>query len=487
MLWALLACLALGGALPALAEPDAIEIEGGADWLDEAAALGGDGDALAIGIPDDALAFNGAEAEDESGTDVPEDEAEDEEPDAPVELSIRKSGSRTLTLGLSYRIVVPGKVIKTCKSSNKKVATVTADGLIETIKAGTAKITVTPKKGSKLTLKLTVIDPSAPTSVTIDAGIFAALTVGETLQLGATVSPETAVQEVTWSSSDKKVATVDATGLVTALQRGAAVITAATANRLTASLMLTVRNEPPEPRMISHAMGGIDGTVYSNCLEAFLENYREGYRLFEVDFRYTKDDKLVLWHKWDIPFCSKYKKNYVPTYKQFMESKIYDRYTPLDLNVFLKLMADYPDARFVIDGKYDASSTLKKEYKKIVSTAKALGCPEVLDRMIVELYNNAMYDAVRKIYPFKEYMAILYKEYPKGPSHAQFEKAAKFCQKNDIPTIALDIDWWDPWFTQAAGIYGLGVAYYTVNDARVAQQLLDEGVVAIFTDFLPPM
>ena len=54
------------------------------------------------------------------------------------------------------------------------------------------------------------------------------LTVGETLQLGATVSPSTATRkDVTWSSSKSSVASVSPSGLVTALSEGTATITAA--------------------------------------------------------------------------------------------------------------------------------------------------------------------------------------------------------------------------------------------------------------------
>ncbi|MCD8195424.1 MAG: Ig-like domain-containing protein [Coprobacillus sp.] len=50
--------------------------------------------------------------------------------------------------------------------------------------------------------------------------------VGETLQLNATVSPETANQKVKWSSSDEEIATVDQTGLVKGVSEGETTIKA---------------------------------------------------------------------------------------------------------------------------------------------------------------------------------------------------------------------------------------------------------------------
>ena len=71
----------------------------------------------------------------------------------------------------------------------------------------------------------------------------AELTEGETLQLTATVLPEEATDKtVTWTSCDEAVATVDSTGLVTAIAPGETTITATTndGSDLSASCVVTV-------------------------------------------------------------------------------------------------------------------------------------------------------------------------------------------------------------------------------------------------------
>ena len=40
---------------------------------------------------------------------------------------------------------------------------------------------------------------------------------------------------------------------------------------------------------------------------------------------------------------------------------------------------------------------------------------------------------------------------------------------------------------ELAAAHGVKLSYYTVNDAEQAQSLFDEGVIALFTDFLPPV
>jgi len=408
----LMACLLMAGALPALAEPEAIAVDDGvvldevSDLVDEddlqlsqdivdldlSGAIEGPADVDSLDVTPDALTPN----------DAAEDPEEDEE-DPVTELSIKKSSTKKVAVGEDYQIVIPGKTIKKCRSSDKKIATVTNKGLIHTKKAGEVKITITPKKGSKLTLKL------------------------------------------------------------------------------------KVRRSNAGHYMISHAMGGIDGRNYSNCLEGFLENYKEGHRIFEVDVEITSDDEMVLWHDWDTRFCSKYKAGRTPTYDEFMDSKIFDRYTPMDIESLLLLMDQYPDVRIVTDTKYTKTSIVRRQFKTIVSTAKELGIPDVLDRFVVEIYDKDMFRTVEKIHHFKEYMVTLYKAYKKAPSKSQLQSVAKFCKKNGIATIAMYAKWWKPKYANYVEPYGLDLALYTVNSSHDADDYFDEGVTALFTDFLPPV
>ncbi|NLY43025.1 MAG: hypothetical protein GX066_03435, partial [Clostridiaceae bacterium] len=74
----------------------------------------------------------------------------------------------------------------------------------------------------------------------------ATLTIGEILQLTATVEPENATNKaVTWSSSNESVATVDQNGIVTAVGAGTAIITVTTVEGgFTATCTITVKEAP---------------------------------------------------------------------------------------------------------------------------------------------------------------------------------------------------------------------------------------------------
>lgn len=119
----------------------------------------------------------------------------------------------------------------TWASSDEAVATVSNTGLVTAVAAGTATITVTSVADNtkKATCELTVAAAGTivpVTSVTLDKTT-AALHIGGTETLTATVAPDNATNKtVAYTSSDENVATVSATGVITAVGTGTATITA---------------------------------------------------------------------------------------------------------------------------------------------------------------------------------------------------------------------------------------------------------------------
>ncbi|MCI7356985.1 MAG: Ig-like domain-containing protein [Parabacteroides sp.] len=127
----------------------------------------------------------------------------------------------------------------TWESSNTEVATVDANGKVTAVGEGNATITVTTVDGSKTaTCIVTVTVPV--TGVKLNKETLELFTDGsETLT--ATVEPGNATNKnVTWSSSDETIATVDNNGTVTAVGAGKATITA-TAGGITATCVVHVR------------------------------------------------------------------------------------------------------------------------------------------------------------------------------------------------------------------------------------------------------
>ena len=159
-----------------------------------------------------------------------------------TELSLEVGGEETLTATVAPTNATNKNV--TWESSNTSVATVDATGKVTAIGAGTATITVTTVNQSKTaTCEVTVTAATVPvTGVTLSqtqASLYYNRT-PNTLTLTATVAPDNATNKaVTWTSSNPSVATVE-NGVVTALARGTAVITATAADGSGASASCTV-------------------------------------------------------------------------------------------------------------------------------------------------------------------------------------------------------------------------------------------------------
>lgn len=112
-------------------------------------------------------------------------------------------------------------------SSNTNVAVVSNDGLVTAVNNGTAIITVTSKENSSIIAKCSVKvgKPVMVTDVTVQPAELKLKTDG-TYQLSVSVLPSNADERgVTFESSNTAVATVSASGLVTAKGPGTATIT----------------------------------------------------------------------------------------------------------------------------------------------------------------------------------------------------------------------------------------------------------------------
>ena len=130
------------------------------------------------------------------------------------------ASSQNLITGESFTLtatVEPAKTTDTVvwSSSNEAVATV-SNGTVTAAKAGTTEITATAGT-VKATCTVTVADPVYKvTGIKLTAAPSRRITAGKKVQLKASIAPSNATDKsVTWTSSNKKVATVNAKGLVT--------------------------------------------------------------------------------------------------------------------------------------------------------------------------------------------------------------------------------------------------------------------------------
>ena len=132
-------------------------------------------------------------------------------------------------------------------SSSSACATVDADsGEITGAKKGTATVTASAHNGKKARCTVTVL--AAPAGITLSAAkvnigvkeMYAGLTAALTPPAGE----EKCAGSITWTTSNRKVARVDAEGHITGVKKGTATITATTHNGKSVSCRVKVRKAP---------------------------------------------------------------------------------------------------------------------------------------------------------------------------------------------------------------------------------------------------
>lgn len=155
-------------------------------------------------------------------------------PDSLIANSAKLPKSASMYIGDTLQLnatVIPSTaaVGATWTSSKTAIAVVSQSGLLTGLKAGKTTITYKTRCGRAATCTVTVkVRKVSSVRVTSNTNT---LVSGDTLQLTAMVLPANATNKaVKWSTSNKKVATVNASGRITGLRVGTATITATAAD-----------------------------------------------------------------------------------------------------------------------------------------------------------------------------------------------------------------------------------------------------------------
>jgi uncharacterized protein YjdB len=161
----------------------------------------------------------------------------------------------------------------TWESADPSIASVDGDGQVKGLSSGTTSVTAT-FEGFSDAATVTVYEP-IPTSISVEPASLT-LQVDETATLTATVLDQNGDEmdaAVTWTSTDEDVATVDASGLVTAEAVGDADIRASVGD-LEDSAEVTV--EPPPPVSRVEVLPAVDTIAVGQSLQLVATLYDAG-------------------------------------------------------------------------------------------------------------------------------------------------------------------------------------------------------------------
>lgn len=176
----------------------------------------------------------------------------------PTGITLSETGTLTLDVSQTYQLsakFAPSAASQSAKwaTSSSSIASISSSGLITAKKAGTATITVSSSSYSniKTTLKVTVVNRAAPTSVSLSAPS-KDIAVNDVAKLTVTTTPADASKVFTFKSSNTAVLGVNVNGEVQARKVGSAVVTATSKKKSSVKATFTFNvYDPVKPSRLS--------------------------------------------------------------------------------------------------------------------------------------------------------------------------------------------------------------------------------------------
>lgn len=230
--------------------------------------------------------------------------------------------------------------------------------------------------------------------------------------------------------------------------------------------------------IIAHASGGIDDYTYVNCVEAFVEHYEAGTRLFEIDFQFTSDDELVGVHYWS-DLGEEYSSENRVTLAEYEALQLKGQYTGITLKNLVTMMDEqYPDVAIILDTK---EADYVKFFNKLVEDVSDIN-DNLLRNFIPQLYDEEMFTELENIHQFDFYIYTLYK------TAATNEEVYLFLAANEriiILTVSVTrILSMDADFINSVNALGRRIFVHTINSYEEMQTYHDLDVSGFYSDFI---
>lgn len=239
--------------------------------------------------------------------------------------------------------------------------------------------------------------------------------------------------------------------------------------------------------LIAHAGGGVGGATYTNAKEALETAVQNGFKIIEVDFLETEDGKIVLGHEWeDILTKTSLSENQGKglTYDEYMKYRVEYRFSTVDINDLIEFMRENRDVYIVTDVKFDEENKevlLNKIYEEIYKAT--VGNQEILNRFIVQVYDEESCEIINRIYEFPEkiYTLYHYEQY-------NYEAMALLCLKYNIPVVTIQQSAPTPSMSEMEILHSRGIKVYvhTINSLIDVQNWFDKGGDGVYTDWILP-
>lgn len=236
---------------------------------------------------------------------------------------------------------------------------------------------------------------------------------------------------------------------------------------------------------VAHGLGFIDGHYVTNTTEAFEENYKRGFRVFEVDLIMTSDNRLIARHDWTLGHYG-WLGQEAPaveeplSFDKVMDLKIHGEYNAPSWEQLLEIMQKYPDVYFVTDTKDKDEANVRKSFSYIVETTKEVD-PSLLDRIIPQIYDQPMLGYINSYHVFNEVIYTLYHHTNEDiPTPAEL---SEWCVQNHVTAVAGLPFRLTEEMQSALNEKNIVMYTHTINDPEEAEAFRMRGI-GVYTDYL---
>jgi phosphoglycerol transferase len=244
-------------------------------------------------------------------------------------------------------------------------------------------------------------------------------------------------------------------------------------NKKTILLNSNTKRYKEKIKRIAHAWWIYNWKKYTNSHNS-LEKNKSSYNLFEIDFSWTKDNKLVCIHDWEWSFYNSFwlRLNWnIPTYKEFLyyiENN--NKYKNCTLESLINWLKDNPEKYIVTDIKNKNINWL--EYI-------AIQYPNYINRFIPQIYDPINYEKVKNIW-YNNIIWTLYK-YPENNNTIIY-----YLKEMELYAITMPLERVYNWLWNKIKDINNSIYTYThtVNSYDILEKVKKMWIDNIYTDIL---
>lgn len=248
--------------------------------------------------------------------------------------------------------------------------------------------------------------------------------------------------------------------------------------RMVSNAVEEMRNFIKNQKYIVHACGeyyGEDGNyyTYTNSKEALLNCYGAGYRVCEIDFRFSSDGQLICTHDIERIYKDGKTLNDQADLQTFLSGKIYGEFTPMwieDIAQFARKHTDFYIVTDIKDENVRACKAIAKNY------------PDLLDRFIVQIYHTWEYDKIKNL-GFNNMIFTLYRT---SKIERFFFSPAQFAKTHELVGFTFWHYWTEEKIFSSLRKTGVPLYIHTVNDLTEMTRYYEMGISGIYTDLIDP-